>query len=239
MGKHLTKFQEGYLKGLLDAEKPWHVIKDIYKKNYKRNLSSSVLDRVNKLSIQSKKIKREMRGRKRKTTARTDRMIKRVIKQNRMKSWEGIAENLQESHNVDVKTDTVRSRAEEIGIKNYKALKKPKLTPRKVKKRLLFAKSKKKWSLRRWTKVVFVDEKKLTLFHTSDDQVARNVKRERGEELLPECTVPTVKHGGGNIKFWASFSYEGPGELEIIEEKMTGKVYKKVLDENCGNRSTT
>jgi len=79
---------------------------------------------------------------------------------------------------------------------------------------------------------VFVDEKKLTLFHTNDDGVARNVKRERGEELLPECTVPTIKHGGGNIKFWASFSHEGPGELKIIEEKMTGELYKTVLNEN-------
>jgi len=133
MGKHLTQFQEGFLKGLLTARTHWHKIKDVYENGYGRPLSSSVLDRVNKLSVCSKTIKRETRGRKRKTSKRDDRMIKQTIKKNRMKSWEEIAEALQESYQIDVMRDSVKSRTEEVGIRNYKALKKPKLTPKKVK----------------------------------------------------------------------------------------------------------
>ena len=31
------------------------------------------------------------------------------------------------------------------------------------------------------------------------------------EEFQPACTVPTVKHGGGNVKVWGCFTWNGVG----------------------------
>ena len=40
-------------------------------------------------------------------------------------------------------------------------------------------------------------------------------------------TIPTVKHEGGSIMLWASFSAAGTGRLVRLEAK-----YREILDEN-------
>ena len=45
-------------------------------------------------------------------------------------------------------------------------------------------------------------------------------------------TIPTVKHGGGNIMLWGCFSAAGTGRLVRIEGKMNGAKYREILDEN-------
>src|SRR4029434_3565390 len=37
-------------------------------------------------------------------------------------------------------------------------------------------------------------------------------------------TIPTVKHGGGNIMLWGCFSAQGTGRLHCLEETMDGAV---------------
>ena len=45
------------------------------------------------------------------------------------------------------------------------------------------------------------------------------------------CTLPTVKHGCGNIKLWGCLSVAGTGRLVKIEGKMNGSQYIEILDE--------
>ena len=45
-------------------------------------------------------------------------------------------------------------------------------------------------------------------------------------------TIPTVEHGGSSIMLWGCFSAAGTGKLVRIEAKMTGAMYKEILDEN-------
>ncbi|KAI3373402.1 hypothetical protein L3Q82_022007 [Scortum barcoo] len=48
---------------------------------------------------------------------------------------------------------------------------------------------------------------------------------EENAELHPKNTIPTVKHGGGNIMLWGCFSAKGPGRLIRVKERMNGAMY--------------
>ena len=39
-----------------------------------------------------------------------------------------------------------------------------------------------------------------------------------GQRMHPKNTIPTVKHGGGNIMLWGCFSAKGPGRLIRVKE---------------------
>ena len=52
------------------------------------------------------------------------------------------------------------------------------------------------------------------------------------EAFDSRCTVPTVKHGGGNVKCRGSFSSSGIGNLVFIDGKMPGEVDRDILHRN-------
>ena len=44
--------------------------------------------------------------------------------------------------------------------------------------------------------------------------------------------VSTVKHGGGNVKLWGYFGNYHPGTLIFIKEKLTGALYRDILQQH-------
>ncbi|CDQ99879.1 unnamed protein product, partial [Oncorhynchus mykiss] len=58
------------------------------------------------------------------------------------------------------------------------------------------------------------------------------VWRTKNAELHPKNTIPTVKHGSGNIMLWGCFSAKGPGRLIRVKERMNGAMYREILSEN-------
>ncbi|KAK3544105.1 hypothetical protein QTP86_001696, partial [Hemibagrus guttatus] len=56
--------------------------------------------------------------------------------------------------------------------------------------------------------------------------------RRKNAELHPKNTIPTVKHGGGNIMLWGCFSAKGPGRLIRVKERMKGAMYREILSKN-------
>ncbi len=67
-----------------------------------------------------------------------------------------------------------------------------------------------------WVKVLWSDETKIHLFGINSTHC---VWRRRND---PKNTVPTVKHGGGNIMLWGSFSAKGTEQLHRIKGTMDG-----------------
>ncbi|KAK3556744.1 hypothetical protein QTP70_015910 [Hemibagrus guttatus] len=55
----------------------------------------------------------------------------------------------------------------------------------------------------------------------------------RGVKMITRTnTIPTVKHGGGNIMLWGCFSAKGPGRLIRVKERMNGAMYREILSKN-------
>ncbi|KAJ8261001.1 hypothetical protein COCON_G00167240 [Conger conger] len=78
-------------------------------------------------------------------------------------------------------------------------------------------------------KVMWSDETKIELFGINS---TRSVWRKRNAEYNPKNTIPTVKHGGGNLMLWGCFSAKGTGRLHRIEGRMNGAMYQEILGDN-------
>ena len=94
------------------------------------------------------------RGRKRKATIHTDRIIQRKIKTDRRKSSTSVKAELQTELNITISETTIRRRAHEIGLYGRVARKKPYLTKANRGKRLEYARTYREKPLRFWNNVI-------------------------------------------------------------------------------------
>ncbi len=106
------------------------------------------------------------------------------------------------------------------GLKPCSARKVPLLKKAHVQGRLRFAND----SEENWVKVLWSDETKIELFGINS---TRRVWRRRNAAYDPKNTIPTVKHGGGNIMLWGCFSAKGTGQLHRIKGTMDGAMYRQ------------
>lgn len=112
-------------------------------------------------------------GRKRKSSAREDRILARESLKNRQKTSSELAASLQERQNVTLSARTVRRRLTEAGLRGCKARKKPWLSEENKKRRLEWAKLHKDWSHEDWSNVVWSDEAnfEVSKLHTSKNKI--------------------------------------------------------------------
>ncbi len=102
--------------------------------------------------------------------------------------------------------------------KSCSARKVPLLKKTHVQARLKFAND----SEENWVKVLWSDETKIQLFGINS---TRRVWRRRNAAYDPNNTIPTVKHGGGNIMLGGCFSAKGTGQLHRIKGTMDGVIW--------------
>ena len=212
------------------------VIKHFLNGDSEREISSKVLiprSSVNYMITKYKSMKcignMIGRGRKRKTTIHTDRIIQRKVKIDRRESSTFVKAELQTELNITISETTIRRRAHEIGLYGRVARKKPYLTKANRGKRLEYARTYRAKPLGFWNNVIWSDESKFNLFG-SDGKVM--VWRSTKEELQTRCTVLIVKHGGGNVKCWECFSSSGVDNLVFIDGNMTGELYRDISQKN-------
>ena len=67
----------------------------------------------------------------------------------------------------------------------------------------------------------------------------RRVWRKRNDDYNPKNTIPTIKHGGGNIRLWGVFSAKGTGRLHHIEMRIDGAMYREIWGNNLLPSATT
>ncbi|KAI4880060.1 hypothetical protein NFI96_000993 [Prochilodus magdalenae] len=77
-----------------------------------------------------------------------------------------------------------------------------------------------------WEKIMWSDETRIELFGKNS---TGRFWRKKDAELHPKNTIPTVKHGGGDIMLWGCFSAKGTGRLIRVQERMNGTMYCEIL----------
>ena len=131
--------------------------------------------------------RKEGSGRRRKTTAREDRLIIREVRKKRKITAAEIKRNFK----LDVDERTVLRRIHSIGkFKSYWSVKKPFISESNRKKRLQWAKQYQNWIIEQLKNVLWSDESPFCLRFSGRSRVWR-LHNERYDPLV---TQPTVKH---------------------------------------------
>ncbi|KAK3561446.1 hypothetical protein QTP86_002827 [Hemibagrus guttatus] len=167
-------------------------------------------------------------GAPRKISPRGVKMITRTVSKNPRTTRGDLVNDLQRA-GTKVTKATISNTLRHQGLKSCSARRVPLLKPVHVQARLKFAREHLDDPEEDWENVIWSDETKIELF---DKNSTCRVWRRKNAELHPKNTIPTVKHGGGNIMLWGCFSAKGPGRLIRVKERMNGAMYREILSKN-------
>ncbi|KAK3526822.1 hypothetical protein QTP70_034612 [Hemibagrus guttatus] len=167
-------------------------------------------------------------GAPRKISPRGVKMITRTVSKNPRTTRGDLVNDLQRA-GTKVAKATISNTLRRQGLKSCSARSVPLLKPVHVRARLKFAREHLDDPEEDWENVIWSDETKIELFGKNS---TCRVWRRKNAELHPKNTIPTVKHGGGNIMLWGCFSAKGPGRLIRVKERMNGAMYREILSKN-------
>ncbi|KAK3521329.1 hypothetical protein QTP70_003174 [Hemibagrus guttatus] len=167
-------------------------------------------------------------GAPRKISPRGFKMITSTVSKNPKTTQGDLVNDLQRA-GTKVTKATISITLRRQGLKSCSARRLPLLKPVHVRARLKFAREHLDDPEEDWENVIWSDETKIELFGKNS---TCRVWRRKNAELHPKNTIPTVKHGGGNIMLWGCFSAKGPGRLIRVKERMNGAMYCEILSKN-------
>ncbi|KAK3550480.1 hypothetical protein QTP86_029423, partial [Hemibagrus guttatus] len=167
-------------------------------------------------------------GAPRKISPHGVKMITRTVSKNPRTTRGDLVNDLQRA-GTKVTKATISNTLRRQGLKSCSARRVPLLKPVHVRARLKFAREHLDDPEEDWENLIWSDETKIELFGKNS---TCRVWRRKNAELHPKNTIPTVKHGGGNIMLWGCFSAKGPGRLIRVKERMNGAMYREILSKN-------
>ena len=168
------------------------------------------------------------RGWKPKVRQRTARKLVRQATANPRVTSKALLDALSKS-GTNISRQTLQRILHKEGLRGCKPRKSPLLTARHRKARVAFAKAHLDKDPSFWSSVLWSDETKMELFGHRD---VAFVWRKKGQAFNPSNTLPTVKHGGGNIMLRGCFSASGPGNLVKVNGIMKKEQYLEILEGN-------
>uniref|UniRef100_A0A4W5MQ49 Uncharacterized protein n=1 Tax=Hucho hucho TaxID=62062 RepID=A0A4W5MQ49_9TELE len=145
-------------------------------------------------------------------------MIMRTVRNQPRTTLEDLVNDLKAAGTIVTKK-TIGNTLRREGLKSCSARKAPLLKKAHIHARLKFANEHLNDSEDNWVKVLWSDESKMELFGINS---TRRVWRRRNAAYDPKNTIPTVKHGGGNIMLWGVFLLRGQDNFTASKGQWTG-----------------
>lgn len=135
---------------------------------------------------------------------------------------------MEEDYGLDISVSTMKRRLKDAGLFERRPVKKPFISKKNRVARIKFAKDHLNWDTQKWSKVLFSDESKFNLFGSDGISYVRRPVNTRYD---PKHQLPTVKHGGGYVMVWGSFSRDKIGPIHRVEGIMDRFGYKDILSD--------
>lgn len=162
-------------------------------------------------------------GRVRKTTARTDRLIRFITRRRRTVVASELVEHVREVNNVNISQNTVRRRLHEVNLRARRPARHPTLSIEHKRNRLYFCREHLNWNLNQWSNCLFTDESRFKL-KGADGRT--RIWREKGERYQENCMMSVEPYGGGSVTVWAGIFTGGRTELVVlINQTMNAERY--------------
>ena len=171
-------------------------------------------------------------GRSRITSAREDRLLQRLQRQQPMTTSRSIQQQFFQLTGINIAPRTVRHRMVSFGLKSYIASRKPMLSTANKSRRLAWAQHYSDWTSEQWRQVLFTDEVPISLIQIHQQRHVRCLSNER---LRTGMTRPMIHSGGGRLMFWGCFKDSRVGALVEVKLKMKSHDYLNLLKDNLNH----
>lgn len=222
-GKDCTPEEKLIIANMLkDGKKPPEIAEILHRS---RKMVYNVIN-SNKTNSVMETVSKKKMPRVKKTTQSVDRAIVRKSKKDPFLSSREIANEINSDFGLNLSDRLIRRRLNDAQLFGRASRKKPLLSKKNISNRLLFARTHKSKDLSFWKKILWSDETKVNRMGP-DGRVF--VHRPKRQALNPRYTQKTVKHGGGSIMVWGSFSWHGVGPIVKINGKMDRYQYLDIL----------
>ena len=128
-----------------------------------------------------------------------------------------ITKMLEKDIQIKANPKTVRRALRAVSLGVIEKEKKPLLRDANIKKRFVWCKQHKDWTVDDWKRVIWTYETKINRFNSDGRQWAWI---RPGEQLQNYHVKLTVKNGGGSIMLWSAITYAGIGWMCKIDRNM-------------------
>jgi len=192
---------------------------------------STVWQVINRYKHEGNLLPKPKPGARRATTVRADRILLRLAK----REPDLTSKELHERWEQPVSRRTVRRRLQNSNLRWLCNLRKPHLNKTQINNRLQFCLKHQYWTAEDWAKVVFSDESKIQGLPDGGRRhhwgIPRNKLPPNTSYIKQRRLLGAVKHPV-HIMMWGSITRDGPGELQVIEDRLNGRAYIDILGEN-------
>lgn len=186
-------------------------------------VTQSVISRLYSRYREHGDVSERHRGRERATTRRQDRFLQLNARRRRNITAPELQIMLQETHHVQVSSETVRRRLREVNLNSRRPLRVPVINRANRRARRLWAQEHVRWMVNDWRNVLFTDESRYGMY---PDSRRSRVWREPGNVQRLRFAQETHRYRGGTIMVWGGIRLGGRTDLVLLEGSMTGVMYR-------------
>jgi len=165
-------------------------------------------------------------GRPKISNDRNNRILIRLMKQNRKLSSTELAKQWIIDGNVLASPRSVRRVLHDNGYVWRSACKKPRLSSKQKIARKKWCKERKSYTQTMWRTVLFSDEMNVEVDSRKGRVMLRRTTKERFEE---SCILKRTKQGSGSIGIWACMGYNGVKFFKLFTGRLNAESYINIL----------